>query len=97
MLTAKPAASGEDMVQGTRGAGFAGPRATLSKSPWKHAPGCGMGCKAQTAVIPGGIARICNAADRPQPGCVRHVGLAQRRPRVRPPQGDRAKRGRGDL
>jgi len=54
--------------------------ATLNKSPWMHAPGCEMGCKAQTTAIPGGIARICNAADRPQPGCVRHAGLIQRCP-----------------
>jgi hypothetical protein len=37
-----------------------------------------MGCKAQTAAIPGGIARICNAADRPKPGCDSRERVVQR-------------------
>jgi hypothetical protein len=37
----------------------------------------GTGRKAQTAAIPGGIARICNAADFPKPGFARRKGLVQ--------------------
>ena len=38
----------------------------------------GMDCKAQTAKIPKGIARICNAAGRPKQRCARREGLFQR-------------------
>ena len=52
--------------------------ATLNKSPWMRAPRFGMGCKAQTAAIARAMARICNAADRPNRGCARREGLVQR-------------------
>jgi len=42
-------------------------REPLSKSSGKQALRFGMGCKAQTAVIAEAIARICNAAERPNP------------------------------
>jgi len=54
--------------------------ATLNKSPRVVAPGFGMGCEAQTAAIPSGIARICNEADRPNTGCDDRAGLVQRCP-----------------
>ncbi|MDR2990779.1 MAG: Sua5/YciO/YrdC/YwlC family protein, partial [Burkholderiaceae bacterium] len=38
-------------------------RATLNKSTRVGAPGFGMGCEAQSAAMPGGIASICNEAD----------------------------------
>jgi predicted glycoside hydrolase/deacetylase ChbG (UPF0249 family) len=37
-----------------------------------------MGCEAQSAAIPGGIASICNEADRPNTGCDRREGVVQR-------------------
>ncbi|MDR2153632.1 MAG: hypothetical protein LBE78_01195, partial [Burkholderiaceae bacterium] len=37
----------------------------LNKSARAGAPGFGMGCEAQSAAIPRGIASICNDADRP--------------------------------
>ena len=39
-----------------------------------------MGCEAQSAAIPVGIASICNAADRPKPGCAGHDRVVQRFP-----------------
>jgi ribosome maturation factor RimP len=54
-------------------------KATLDKSPRVGAPGVGMGCEAQSAAIPGGIASICNEADHPKPGCDDREGLVQRR------------------
>jgi len=41
-----------------------------------------MGCEAQSAAIPGGIASICNEADRPQPGCADREGSVQRCPKL---------------
>jgi len=43
-------------------------REALNKSSGKQAPWFGMECKAQTAAIAVAIARICNAADHPNPG-----------------------------
>jgi hypothetical protein len=40
-------------------------RKPLNKSSGKYALSFGMDCKAQTAVIAVAIARICNAAERP--------------------------------
>jgi hypothetical protein len=40
-----------------------------------------MGCKAQTAAIAQAMARICNAADRPKPGCAGREGVIQRFPK----------------
>lgn len=57
-------------------------RAMLNKSPRYGASCMGMGCKTQTAAIPCGIARICNAADRPRQGCAVREGLVQHCPRA---------------
>jgi DNA ligase (NAD+) len=57
-------------------------RESLSESARAGAPGFGMGCEAQSAAIPSGIASICNEADRPDPGCASREGLAQRFPYV---------------
>jgi len=56
------------------------PWATLNKSARVGAPGFGMGCEAQSAAIPDGIASICNEADRPKPGYADREGLVQRCP-----------------
>ena len=53
-------------------------KATLNESARVGAPGFGMGCEAQSAAIPGGIASICNEADRPKPECADRDGLIQR-------------------
>ncbi|GAB4204798.1 MAG: hypothetical protein Fur0019_06020 [Tibeticola sp.] len=58
-------------------------KATLNKSPRWRAPDRGMGCEAQTASLPAAMARICNEADRPQPGCAAREGLVQRCPNPR--------------
>ena len=58
-------------------------KATLDKSARIDAPGFGMGCEAQSAAIPEGIASICNEADRPKPGCDSRDGLVQRCPKPR--------------
>jgi len=43
------------------------PRDTLHHLSGKRALQIGMGCQAQTAVVAGATARICNTADRPSP------------------------------
>jgi hypothetical protein len=53
-------------------------KATLNQFSRWRAPGRGMGCEAQTAAIAAAMARICNEADRPQPGCATREGLVQR-------------------
>src|SRR5262245_1348817 len=50
-------------------------KATLNKSPRVGAPRFAMGCKAQSAAIPVGIASICNAADRLKRGWAGCKGL----------------------
>ena len=60
------------------------PKATLNKPARVGAPGFGMGCEAQSAAIPAGIASICNEADRPNPRCASRVGLVQRCPQPKP-------------
>jgi hypothetical protein len=61
-----------------------GAREPLNNSPRVGAPGFGMGCEAQSTAIPGGIASICNEADRPNTGCDRREGVVQRFPRLSP-------------
>jgi homoserine O-acetyltransferase len=58
---------------------FGGIAATLNKSARTGAPGVGMGCEAQSAAMPSGIASICNEAGRPNPGCASRDRLVQRR------------------
>lgn len=53
-------------------------KAALNQLPRADEPRVGMGRKAQTTAIPVGIARICNAAARPDRGCAGRVGLVQR-------------------
>ncbi|MDR2991310.1 MAG: HAMP domain-containing protein [Burkholderiaceae bacterium] len=56
------------------------PGAMPNESARAGAPGFGMGCEAQSAAIPTGIASICNEADRPNPGCDSRDRLIQHRP-----------------
>ena len=44
-------------------------KARLNPFMRKRASGGAMGCEAQTAAPAGAMAKICNDADRPQPGC----------------------------
>ncbi|MDR2153737.1 MAG: hypothetical protein LBE78_01725 [Burkholderiaceae bacterium] len=53
-------------------------RATLNKSARAGAPVFGMGCEAQSAAIPCGIATFAFDADRPSTGCASRDGLVQR-------------------
>jgi len=59
-------------VQGTRGIPKrlfyrVSPRGILQNLNGKQSLRIGMGCKAQTTAIAVAMARICNAADRPNP------------------------------
>jgi NAD(P)H-hydrate repair Nnr-like enzyme with NAD(P)H-hydrate dehydratase domain len=69
-----------DVLAGLIGAYLAAGREPLHNPARVGAPGFGMGCKAQSAAIPGGIASICNAADRPKPGCAGRDRVMQRLP-----------------
>ena len=52
--------------------------ATLNESPHAGMSGCGIGCEAQSAAIPGGITRVCNPANGPNPECDSRAELVQR-------------------
>ncbi|MBU6467245.1 MAG: hypothetical protein KGQ30_11070, partial [Burkholderiales bacterium] len=56
-------------------------KATLNKPARCSTPWIGMGCKAQTTAIAAAIARVCNAADRPEPGMRRARGACSALPK----------------
>jgi len=67
-------------------------RAPVAREPLNDpervgAPGFGMGCKAQSTAIAGAMASICNAADRPKPGCAGRDRVVQRFPNLLAPEG----------
>ena len=75
-------ASGKDLRIGEKDNNCQGmAREPLNQSSGKRALWVGMGCKARTAAIAVAMARMSNAADRPNPQMHAARGLVQRFPR----------------